>query len=77
MCVCVCAGVPLTPETVGHVGLEDYLAEDGGQRQRLVALVSQRDVTVASLQAIQGQDALANQLVVVIVDGDAQYSQIW
>lgn len=74
--VCVCVPVPLTSEAVGHVGLEDDLAEDGGQRQGLVALVPQRDVTVASLQAIQRQDALANQLVVVVVDGDAQYCQI-
>ncbi|KAA8583377.1 hypothetical protein FQN60_015923 [Etheostoma spectabile] len=69
--------VLLTSEAVGHVGLEDDLAEDGGQRQGLVALVPQRDVTVASLQAVQRQDALANQLVVVVVDGNAQYCQIW
>lgn len=74
---CVCVYVPLTSEAVGHVGLEDDLAEDGGQRQGLVSLVPQRDVTVASLQAIQRQNALANQLVVVVVDGDAQYCQIW
>lgn len=72
----MCVPVPLTSEAVGHVGLEDDLAEDGGQRQGLVALVPQRDVTVASLQAIQRQDALANQLVVVVVDCDAQYCQI-
>lgn len=72
----VCVGVPLTSKAVGHVGLEDDLAEDGGQRQGLVALVPQRDVTVASLQAVQRQDALTNQLVVVVVDGDAQYCQI-
>lgn len=74
MSVCVC--VLLTSETVWHVSLEDDLAEDGGQREGLVALVPQRDVTVASLQTVQRQDALANQLVVVIVDGDAQYCQI-
>lgn len=68
--------VPLTSEAVGHVGLEDDLAEDGGQRQRLVALVPQRDVTVAGLQAVQRQDALANQLVVVVVDGDTQHRQV-
>lgn len=74
---CVCVPVPLTSKAVGHVGLEDDLAEDGGQRQGFVALVPQRDVTVASLQAVKRQDALANQLVVVVVDGDAQYCQIW
>lgn len=77
---CECARVRvcvlLTSEAVGHVGLEDDLAEDGGQRQGLVALVPQRDVTVAGLQAVQWQDALANQLVVVIVDGDTQHRQI-
>lgn len=72
----VCVPVPLTSEAVGHVGFEDDLAEDGRQRQRLVALVPQRDVTVASLQAVQRQDALANQLVVVVVDGYAQHCQI-
>ena len=72
MCVCV----SLTSEAVGHIGLEDDLAEDGGQRQGLVALVPQRDVTIASLQAIQRQDALTNQLVVVVVNCDAQYCQI-
>lgn len=66
----------LTSEAVRHVGLEDDLAEDGGQRERLVALVPQRDVAVAGLQAVQGQDALADQLVVVVVDGDAQHRQI-
>lgn len=74
--VCMRACVLLTSEAVGHVGLEDDLAEDGGQRQGLVALVPQRDVTVAGLQAVQWQDALANQLVVVVVDGDAQHRQI-
>lgn len=74
--VCVCVCVALTSEAVGHVGLKDDLAEDGGQRQGLVALVPQRDVTVAGLQAVQWQDALANQLVVVVVDGDAQHRQI-
>lgn len=69
--------VSLTSEAVGHVGLEDDLAEDGGQRQRLVAFVSQRDVAVASLQAIKRQDALPNQLIVVVVDCDAQHGQVW
>ena len=66
----------LTSKAVGHVCLEDDLAEDGGQRQGLVALVPQRDVTVASLQAVQRQDALTNQLVVVVVNGNAQDRQI-
>jgi len=69
-------GVGLTAEAVGHVGLQDDLAEDGGQRQRLVALVPQRDVAVAGLQAVEGQQALANQLVVVVVDADAQHRQV-
>lgn len=69
--------VSLTSEAVGHVGLEDDLAEDCGQRQRLVAFVSQRDVAVASLQAVKRQDALPNQLIVVVVDCDAQHGQVW
>lgn len=32
---------------------------------------------VAGLQAVQRQDALADQLVVVVVDRDAQYGKIW
>lgn len=76
MCVSVCVPVPLTSEAVRHVGLEDDLAEDGWQRLGLVALVPQRDVAVASLQAVQRQDALANQLVVVVVHGNAQHCQI-
>lgn len=68
--------VRLTPEAVGHVGFEDDLAEDGGQREGLVAFVPQRDVTVAGLQAVQRQDALADQLVVVVVHGQPQHRQI-
>lgn len=73
----MCNPAALTSEAVGHVGLEDDLAEDCRQRQRVVAFVPQGDVTVASLQAVQRQDALANQLVVVVVHCDAQHRQIW
>ncbi|TNN71487.1 hypothetical protein EYF80_018321 [Liparis tanakae] len=34
------------------------------------------DVAVAGLQAVQGQQALADQLVVVVVDADAQHRQV-
>lgn len=67
----------LTSKAVGYVGLEDDLAEDGGQRQGLVAFVPQGDVAVASLQAIQRQDALPDQFVVVVVHSNAQHCQIW
>lgn len=66
----VCASAALTSEAVGHVCLQDDLAEDGRQRQRVVAFVPQGDVAVARLQAVKRQDALPNQLIVVIIDGD-------
>lgn len=68
---------PFTSKSIWNVGLEDDLAEDGGQRQRFVSLVPQRDVAVAGLKAIQRQDPLANQLVVVVIHRDPQHCKIW
>lgn len=67
----------LTTKAVGHIGLKDDLAEDGGQWEGLVAFIPQWNVPVAGLQAVQGQDALSNQFVVIVVHGDAQNCQIW
>lgn len=67
----------LTTKAVGHIGLQDDLAEDGGQWEGLVAFIPQWNVAVAGLQAVQGQDALSNQLVVIVIHCNAQNRQIW
>lgn len=67
----------LTTKAVGHIGLKDDLAEDGGQWEGLVAFIPQWNVPVAGLQAVQGQDTLSNQFVVIVVHSDAQNRQIW
>lgn len=75
MYVCVCP-LSLTSEAIRYVGLEDNVAEHSGEREGIVALVPQRDVSVASLQAVQRQDPLTNKLIIVIIHSDPQHSQV-
>lgn len=66
----------LTSEAVRHVCFEDNVAEDGGQRQRFVVLISQGDVPIARLQSIQRENPLSDQFTVVIVHGHPEHRQI-
>lgn len=67
----------LTSEAVGHVCFEDDVTEDGGQRQRFVIFISQRDVSVTRLQAVQRQDSLSDQFIVIIVHSHSEDRQVW
>lgn len=67
----------LTSEAVGHVCFEDDVAEDSGQRQGFVVLVSQGDVPVTRLQSVQRENSLSNQLIVVIVHGHPEHGEVW
>jgi hypothetical protein len=47
--------------------LDIYLDEEHGERHGEVALCAEGDVSVAHLEVVEGQHALAQQLVVVVV----------
>ena len=68
--------VSRTLELVWHVCLEGDAAEHSREWEREVALRAERDVPVARLQAVQGQDPLPDHLPCLLKHGDTQHRQV-
>lgn len=66
----------LTSKTIRHICFKHNVAENGGKRERFVALIPKGDVSVTCLQPIQRQDPLTNQLIIVIIHCYSQDSKI-
>lgn len=71
------SSVAFTSEAIWHICFEHDVAEDGWQRQGLVALIPKGDMPVSCLETIQRQYPLANQLVVIVVNSYPQDSKVW
>ena len=68
--------VCLTAQTLGNVDLQLDIAEEHGQGHGEVALRPQRDVAISGLEVLKREDALAEHLAVVVVDGEAEHGEL-
>ena len=65
-----------TIEAVRNVDLQLDIAEQHGKRHGEVALCPEGDVPVAGLQVLEGQDSLAQHLVVVVVHSEPEHGEL-
>jgi hypothetical protein len=63
-----------TSEAIWHVDLQFDVTEQHGQGHWKVALCLQRDMPVASLQIVKGQNTLTQHFVILVVHADPQAS---
>lgn len=66
----------LTFETIRNVDFELNVTEKHGQRHGEVGFSAEGDVAISSLQSVERQDTLAQQLATLIVHTKPQHCQV-